>query len=103
MNTQRHEAFLTHLFNTINDLENKTKEILEKIAINNRVIVMALNQGDIDLLMNWGCSARRYRLLPSNVIIFGGDETVVSVAKSLGFQALFHPAFGKQPLDHAEQ
>lgn len=80
-----------------------TREVLEKVAINKRVIVMALNQGDIDLLTNWACSARRYGIVPTNLIIFGGDETVVSVAKGLGFQALFHPAFGKQPLDHAEQ
>jgi hypothetical protein len=39
----------------------------------------------------------------NNVMVFAGDEVVVTVARSLGFHAMSHPAFGELPTTHAEQ
>ena len=103
-NTDRHEAFLRILLDNIEDLEATAAPILRRAAgTSNVVIAMALNHGDLDTLVNFVCSATKHGVDISNIVVFGTDQLVVNVAKSLGLHSFTHKAFGDLPKKHAEQ
>jgi len=103
-NTQKHERFLNTLLSHTKDLEKTAKPILHQAADKDKnIIAMALNQGDLDMLVNFVCSAKKHDMDISPIVVFGGDEVVVNVARALGLHAFTHKAFGNLPKEHAVQ
>lgn len=106
VNRKKHEKFLLDLFNNLPSLEKDAEAILRQASKgkdDKRVMIMCMNQGDVDMLLNFLCSARDAHVDISNLVVFGADEKVAQIAKSLGILAFSHPAFGTLPTDHAKQ
>lgn len=104
INRGKHEKFLKTLYNNLEDLEKKAKSFFESVADEkNRVMIMALNEGDTDMLVNFICSAKQAQIPLDNLVVIGADQSVVDVATSLGLHSFSHPAFGELPSEHAKQ
>lgn len=105
---ERHEIFLSTLLAQLDSFLAEARTVLSDVVKTghvqrNAVVALALTQGDLDLLVNFACSLRRAGMDPgtANIVVFGGDEEVVSVAKSLGFHAFTHAVVKEVPAKHA--
>lgn len=105
---ERHEIFLSTLLAQLDDFVGEARAVLSDVVKTGHtqrkaVVALALTQGDLDLLVNFACSLRRAGMDPetANIVVFGGDEVVVSVAKSLGFHAFTHAVVKEVPAQHA--
>lgn len=57
-------------------------------------IVMVANEGVMDLLLNFLCSAEHIKIDISSVVVFVGDVGDISLIENMGAKAFFHPALG---------
>ena len=104
VNRHKHEKFLLDLLTHLPDLEKEAKTFFEKVVdAKKRVMVMALNEGDIDMLVNFVCSAKHANIPIDNLVVIGADQSVVDVATSLNLHSFSHKAFGHLPSVHATQ
>ena len=60
-------------------------------------IVMVANEGVMDLLLNFFCSAEASFVDVKNVVVFVGTEHYVPLIESLGGNAIYSPALGSMP------
>lgn len=76
INREKHDAFLLALLENYADVERAASELLKKVAggKDKRVLVMALNEGDTDLLVNFVCSARAANIPLDNAVVFAADQ-----------------------------
>lgn len=60
------------------------------------VIVMVVNDGEVDLFLNFACSMDTYNLrdLMKNVLVFAGSKELVPLIEMTGAMALSHDSFG---------
>ena len=61
------------------------------------VLVMCINAGNLDLMLNFLCSARRSQIDISNLVVFVGDQHCQSALDALGVATFHHPALGTFP------
>ena len=87
--TRKHWEMLQQYFQNVDDVLGDLKPILSKIAVDNTVIVMVVNFGQSELLMNFVCSARARKFDLSNVIVFTTDEESTKLVTSLGLTAYY--------------
>jgi hypothetical protein len=79
-------TYLTHL----KEMRNELKSTLERIAVDNAVVVMTVNKGQSELLMNFVCSARSRGFDMKNVILFPTDQFSKDIADGLGLATFYH-------------
>jgi hypothetical protein len=65
-------------------------------------IVMVANEGVMDLLLNFMCSAEMAQIDVASVVVFVGDAKYVALVENMGARAMYHPALGSMPA-HAAQ
>lgn len=87
--TKQHWNMLQRYFDTLNDVTKELNAILKKIAIDNTVVVMVCNFGQIELLMNFVCSSRARNFDLSNVIVFTTDQESTDIATGLGLNVYY--------------
>ena len=57
------------------------------------VVVMVVNEGEIDLFLNFACSCKLHHLSLNNVLIFSGSPEIVSFIEATGAMALYHEGY----------
>jgi len=87
--TKRNWALLQTYLNSLDDVLAELKAIVDKIKINNTVIVMVCNHGQSELLINFACSTHARGLDISNIIVFATDEETKELAESVGLAAYY--------------
>lgn len=60
-------------------------------------IVMVANEGVMDLLLNFICSAEAIGIDLSTVVVFVGDEAHIALIENMGAVAIYSPALGSMP------
>mmetsp|Transcript_408 Transcript_408/g.657 ORF Transcript_408/g.657 Transcript_408/m.657 type:complete len:540 (-) Transcript_408:110-1729(-) len=65
-------------------------------------IVMVANEGVMDLLLNFLCSAEEIHLDLQSVVVFVGDLQYVQLIESMGANAMYSPSLGSMPANAAE-
>ena len=88
-------TYLTHL----KEMQNELKSTLKDIAIDNTVVVMTVNKGQSELLMNFVCSARSKGFDLKNVILFPTDQFSKDIADGLGLATFYNEKVNKFALD----
>ena len=85
------------------DIITKLKVVLEKLSPRKSkpIVVLAVNAGVLDLVLNFLCSARRANLDISSLLVFAADAGVVDVMSTLGIATFHHEAFGTFPKNSA--
>eukprot|EP01031_Cornospumella_fuschlensis_P037843 gene37843-45971_t len=58
---------------------------------------MVANEGVLDLLLNFMCSAESIKLDLTSVIVFVGDQSHVPLVENMGARAMFSPSLGSMP------
>jgi len=96
------EGFLLELFSNLPDLEEKAGALFARAADSQkRLLIMALNEGDVDLLVNFVCSARQASISVENLVVISADKSVVDIAEALNLHAFSHPGFGTLPSERS--
>ena len=75
--------------------------ILKRIARKQTVTVMCLNQGMLDLVLNFICSARHHNIDIGNLVVFAADKATHELVTSFGVRSFHHAGFGKLPKNAA--
>lgn len=59
------------------------------------IILMAINEGEIDLFLNFVCSLNKHNInhILSKVVVFSGSESILPTIEATGAIALFHEGF----------
>ena len=86
---KRHETIMETYFNSLAKIRTELDGILKKIAKGNCVVVMTVNRGQSDLLVNFVCSARARGFNLDNVIVFPTDTFSRDLAESLGLSSYY--------------
>ena len=84
-----HRDILLNYLTNLNKVQVELARILQKIAINNTVIVSTVNKGQAELLINFVCSSRSRGLDFSNLIVFPTDLYSKVLAESLGLATFY--------------
>lgn len=86
------------------DVEAKLRPKLARLSPKKRtpILVLGVNAGVLDLVLNFLCSARRLALRTgqnpiSSLIVFAGDEEVLAAMDALGVESFYHPGLGEFP------
>ena len=79
-------TYLTHL----KEMQDELKSTLQKTAVDNTVVVMTVNKGQSELLINWVCSARSRGFDLKNAIVFPTDQFSKEIADGLGLSTFYH-------------
>jgi hypothetical protein len=58
------------------------------------ITVMVVNEGEIDLYMNFACSCQLHDLSLKNLLVFAGSHEIVQMIEMTGAMALYNPAYG---------
>ena len=77
------ETMLSYLTN-IKQIRSELTLILEKIAIDNTIIVSTVNQGQSELLENFVCSSRSKGFELGNLLVFPTDKFSKDIAEGMG-------------------
>jgi len=84
-----HEEIMKTYLNSLSKIRKDLDAILKKIVINNSIIVMTVNKGQSELLMNFACSARARGFNIGNLIVFPTDMFTKDLAEGLGLATYF--------------
>jgi hypothetical protein len=93
---EKMEIFLKNFEHGSNSI---TKQLKKKLADNNieagdDLIVMVVNEGEIDLYMNFACSCQLHDISLDHLIVFAGSQEIVKVIEATGAMALYHKGYG---------
>jgi hypothetical protein len=87
--TQRHWGILKTYLDSVDDVLNDLRPIINRIKVKNTVIVMVCNHGQSELLLNFACSTHSRGLDISNIIVFATDIETKELAESVGLAAYY--------------
>jgi hypothetical protein len=97
-NINEHHKTLQQYLNTQESLFSELKPILERIAIENTIIVMTCNFGQVTLLLNFVCSSKSQGFDLKNVLLFATDQETYDLANRFGLNAFYDKKnFGSLP------
>lgn len=97
--------FLEHANELIGDLQELVTGRREyPTDANNSIVVMVLNEGVVDLFLNFVCSVKSAGIdhLLQKVVVFVGHEDLVSVVTKMGVKAYYSPYLGPIPAKAAD-
>ena len=65
------------------------------------ITIMVVNEGELDLLLNFVCSCKQNNVSMSNILVFAGSSGVVRTVEALGvgMMSVFHTSFGSVSKD----
>jgi hypothetical protein len=93
----------------LRNLESLKEEFLRKMGSpidakgkRRTATVMVANEGVLDLLLNFMCSAEASHIDLSSVIVFVGDERHTVLIENMGAHAIYSPSLGSMPTRAAD-
>lgn len=90
--------FLQNRERIINIIRSKLgTPIDERTGLRRRIILMVANEGVMDLLLNFMCSAEGAKIDLRSVLVFVGDSKYVAVVEKMGGNAIYDPTLGSMP------
>jgi len=107
-NRQTGRAFLSALWASLPEIDTKLYPMLRtasdasrRLGLEPHVLVMAVNSGNLDLLLNFVCSLRANAMgeVVDTLVVFAADATAAAALEDGGISTFIHPAlgsFGKQ-------
>ena len=66
---------LSPLLSSLPTVENEMRDLLRQRGLGpgSDVVVMVVNEGEMDLFMNFACSCRHYNLTINNIVVFAAS------------------------------
>lgn len=84
-------TFLTYYHEITEQFEVKMKS--HNIQKGDDITVMVLNEGELDLFLNFACSCKLHNIPLSNVLVFAGSPEVITMVEATGAMALYHVGY----------
>mmetsp|Transcript_7742 Transcript_7742/g.11496 ORF Transcript_7742/g.11496 Transcript_7742/m.11496 type:complete len:492 (+) Transcript_7742:29-1504(+) len=83
------------LLATLSPVEEEMQEILEGRGLmsGSDVVVMVVNDGEMDLFMNFACSCAHHNLSLSSVVVFAASSEIVPLITATGALGYYHSDF----------
>lgn len=81
-------------------MQTELKATLEKIAIDNTVVVMTVNKGQSELFMNFVCSAKSKGFDLKNALLVPTDQFSKDLADELGMATFYHEAVSRHTINY---
>jgi len=77
------------------DIQNTLTDKLDEndITEGSDLVVMVVNEGEIDLFLNFACSCRQHDISLNNVIVFAGSSEIIPLIESTGAMGLYHEGY----------
>ena len=77
------------------DIERQLDARLEAhgIKAGDDATVMVVNEGEIDLFLNFACSCRLHNITLTNVVVFAGSTSVLPLIDATGAIGMFHEGY----------
>lgn len=66
-----------------------------------KLIAMVINEGVVDFLLNFICSAKAAKIRIEDVVVFLGQPEYVELVHSMGVKAFYHASMGEIPREAA--
>jgi hypothetical protein len=87
-------AFVRH-YDGPNGIRAQLAELLARrgVRAGMDVVAMAINEGEIDLFLNFACSCRLHNISTSNVLVFAGSREIVTMIESTGAMGIYHKGY----------
>jgi len=73
--------------------ELKNKLNLNKIKKGDDLIIMVVNEGEIDLYLNFACSCKANNLDLKKVFVFAASSEIITVIESTGAMGIYHEGY----------
>jgi hypothetical protein len=91
---QKLGPFVRH-FDGPNGINTQLKEMLEGrgFKAGSDVVVMVINEGEIDLFLNFVCSCHLHNITTSNVLVFAGSKEIITMIESTGAMGIYHEGY----------
>jgi Nucleotide-diphospho-sugar transferase len=67
------------------------------------IVTMVVNEGELDMLLNFICSCHVNKIDTSNMLVFVGSADIVGVVESMGCMAIYHRHFAAVSAQASEQ
>jgi hypothetical protein len=80
---------------------SKMGEPIDKDGKRKNVVVMVANEGVMDLLLNFICSAEQIDFDISSVVVFIGDKKHQDLIESMGAKSIYSESLGSMPAEAA--
>ena len=86
----------THSIYPKSEIYHNSHDAHHHANIGNDIIVMVVNDGEMDLFLNFVCSLRAYKLeyILSRVLVFAASNEIIPVIQATGALAIHHESFG---------
>lgn len=87
-------AFTRH-FDGPNGIDTQLREMLDRynVRAGADLVVMVINEGEIDLFLNFACSCRLHNISTSQVLVFAGSREIVTMIESTGAMGIYHEGY----------
>mmetsp|Transcript_18189 Transcript_18189/g.41162 ORF Transcript_18189/g.41162 Transcript_18189/m.41162 type:complete len:631 (-) Transcript_18189:2729-4621(-) len=85
-----HRKIMITYYTNYDFVRKELEKKLRQIAINNLVVVVTVNQGQAELLMNFVCSSRAKGFDLKNLIVFPSDDFSREIAEGLGLATFYN-------------
>ena len=91
---QKLGPFVRH-FDGPNGINTQLKEMLDMrgFKAGSDVVVMVINEGEIDLFLNFVCSCHLHNITTSNVLVFAGSKEIITMIESTGAMGIYHEGY----------
>lgn len=82
----------------LENFDEITRDLDEKLLENNikkgdDLVVMVVNEGEIDLFLNFACSCKLHDISLNNVLVFSGNEEIIPMLEATGAMGLYHTGY----------
>jgi hypothetical protein len=94
--------FLQEYDRLVKNFLSKMGNPIDESGQRKTAIVMVANEGVMDLLLNFMCSAEEIHLDLKSIVVFVGDEKSITLIENMGANAIYDPALGSMPAHAAK-
>jgi hypothetical protein len=94
-NIDLHREILSTYLTNLKGMQDELRSILEKIAIDKTVVVMTVNKGQSELLMNFVCQAKSKGFDLKNALLVPTDQFSKDIADELGLATFYNEHVSK--------
>jgi hypothetical protein len=97
---------MKNLLYSLNNIQKFIQEKLSAAGINNNpnnnnkngngkndLVLMTVNEGEMDMLVNFKCSCKYHNIDTSNIVVFAASHSIVESIDLLGFIGIYHDDF----------
>jgi hypothetical protein len=86
---KKHFRTMNEYLEIFEDTLKKLRPIVQSIARQNTIIVMVVNKGQSELLMNFVCSSKAQGFNLDNLLVFSTDERTHHIVQGLGITSFY--------------